>query len=213
LLLQTGKNSDAVALTEWASPDAMYPSWEAEYLATRAIALASVGDLEEASRVAARASSTSRMVEVRGLVAAARSIIAVTKGDTADTDLVLRQGVDLGVWDAVVCAVRSSALLAETVARDLGWRDRLERLYEESNDRGLARRAGFRTRSTRSPEELLTPREMEVLNLIARGMRTLEIAHALFISPSTTKVHVRHILEKLGVRTRAEAVARLEMFR
>jgi DNA-binding NarL/FixJ family response regulator len=54
---------------------------------------------------------------------------------------------------------------------------------------------------------------MEVLNLIARGMKNREIARALFISPSTTKVHVRHILEKLGVRTRAEAVLRLEMFR
>ena len=46
----------------------------------------------------------------------------------------------------------------------------------------------------------------------ARGMKNQEIARALFISPSTTKVHVRHILEKLGVRTRAEAVLRLEMF-
>jgi DNA-binding NarL/FixJ family response regulator len=53
---------------------------------------------------------------------------------------------------------------------------------------------------------------MEVLGLIARGMRNAEIAKALFISQSTAKVHVRHILEKLGVRTRAEAVLRLEMF-
>jgi DNA-binding NarL/FixJ family response regulator len=51
-----------------------------------------------------------------------------------------------------------------------------------------------------------------VLHLISRGMRNHEIARALFISPSTTKVHVRHVLEKLGVRTRAEAVARYEMF-
>jgi len=54
---------------------------------------------------------------------------------------------------------------------------------------------------------------MEVLNLIARGMKNAEIARALFISPSTTKVHIRHILEKLGVRTRAEAVLRLQMLR
>ena len=53
---------------------------------------------------------------------------------------------------------------------------------------------------------------MEVLGLIARGMKTSEIAKALFISQSTAKVHVRHLLEKLGVRTRAEAVARYRMF-
>jgi ATP/maltotriose-dependent transcriptional regulator MalT len=51
-----------------------------------------------------------------------------------------------------------------------------------------------------------------VLGLIARGFRNHEISNALFIADSTTKVHVRHILEKLGVRTRAEAVARYEMF-
>jgi DNA-binding CsgD family transcriptional regulator len=49
-------------------------------------------------------------------------------------------------------------------------------------------------------------------DLIAGGMRNGEIARALFISQSTAKVHVRRVLEKLGVRTRAEAVARLKMF-
>ena len=50
------------------------------------------------------------------------------------------------------------------------------------------------------------------MGLIVRGLRNHEISEALFIADSTTKVHVRHILEKLGVRTRAEAVARYEMF-
>jgi DNA-binding NarL/FixJ family response regulator len=43
-------------------------------------------------------------------------------------------------------------------------------------------------------------------------MRNREIASALFISQSTAKVHVRHVLEKLGVRTRAEAATRYERF-
>jgi LuxR family maltose regulon positive regulatory protein len=44
-------------------------------------------------------------------------------------------------------------------------------------------------------------------------MRNRDIANALFISQSTTKVHVRNVLAKLGVRNRTEAVARYEIFR
>lgn len=53
----------------------------------------------------------------------------------------------------------------------------------------------------------LTPREREVLSLLARGLGTREIAAALFISRLTARNHVHHILRKLGTRTRAEAVA------
>ncbi len=42
---------------------------------------------------------------------------------------------------------------------------------------------------------------------MAQGYRNREIAAAFVISESTVKVHVRHILEKLGVRTRTQAVA------
>jgi DNA-binding NarL/FixJ family response regulator len=118
----------------------------------------------------------------------------------------------LGVWDPVVCALRSSPGLADAFANEETLRPTVEFLYQRSRDHGLARRAGFRTRSPHSPDELLSPREREVLGLIASGLRNHEISNALYIADSTTKVHVRHILEKLGVRTRAEAVARYEMF-
>lgn len=53
----------------------------------------------------------------------------------------------------------------------------------------------------------LTTREMEILRLIAAGMTNPEIAAALFLSVRTVENHVAHILAKLGVRTRAAAVA------
>jgi DNA-binding NarL/FixJ family response regulator len=55
--------------------------------------------------------------------------------------------------------------------------------------------------------EKLSARESEVYELLVCGRSNREIARTLFISESTTKVHVRHIFEKLGVHTRAEAVA------
>jgi DNA-binding NarL/FixJ family response regulator len=57
--------------------------------------------------------------------------------------------------------------------------------------------------------EKLSSREQEVLRRIASGARDREIAATLFVAESTIKTHVRHILRKLGVRNRAEAVARI----
>ena len=55
---------------------------------------------------------------------------------------------------------------------------------------------------------LLSEREVEVLKCLARGQTTAQIASSLFISENTVKTHIRHILEKMEVNNRAEAVAR-----
>ncbi len=55
---------------------------------------------------------------------------------------------------------------------------------------------------------LLSDREVEVLKCLARGQTTAQIAGVLFISENTVKTHIRHILEKMEVNNRAEAVAR-----
>jgi DNA-binding NarL/FixJ family response regulator len=57
-------------------------------------------------------------------------------------------------------------------------------------------------------EANLTTREEEVLRLLAKGRRSKEIADELDVSMGTVNTHVRHIYEKLHVRSRAEAVAR-----
>jgi DNA-binding NarL/FixJ family response regulator len=57
----------------------------------------------------------------------------------------------------------------------------------------------------RSP---LTRRQIEILGLVARGMSTAEIATALYLSTATVRNHIAHILDRLGARTRAQAVSR-----
>ena len=83
------------------------------------------------------------------------------------------------------------ALLAPTVTR---------RLIEEFARVGPASRA--------RPAELdeLTPRELEVLRLLARGMSNAEIAAQFVLGETTVKTHVAHVLNKLGLRDRVQAV-------
>jgi DNA-binding NarL/FixJ family response regulator len=91
--------------------------------------------------------------------------------------------------DGIRAVANGEALLAPTVTK---------RLIEE-----FARIA----RRTRPPElDELTPRELEVLKLVARGMSNAEIAAELVLSETTIKTHVTHVLTKLNLRDRVQAV-------
>ena len=56
--------------------------------------------------------------------------------------------------------------------------------------------------------DALTPRELEVLRLLARGLTNQAIADELVIREGTVKYHVKNILRKLGATSRADAVSR-----
>ena len=86
-------------------------------------------------------------------------------------------------------AASGNALLAPTVTR---------RLIENFAQTAVP------TVPTELPE--LTPREKEVLILLAEGLSNSEIATRLFVSDATVKTHVAHILTKMGVRDRVQAV-------
>ncbi len=86
--------------------------------------------------------------------------------------------------------------LAATAVRELD-------VLGEDVQRRLGRRAA-RHRDAAG----LTPREREVLRLVAAGLTNLEIARKLFLSPRTVDMHVRNVLAKLGCRTRTGAVRR-----
>ena len=84
------------------------------------------------------------------------------------------------------------ALLAPSITR---------RLIEE-----FAQRAPGRRRRRRQGLDELTPRELEVFRLIARGLSNAEIAQELIVSETTVKTHVARVLMKLGLRDRVQAV-------
>ncbi len=107
----------------------------------------------------------------------------------------------------------SQAIALSRILRDrcwaLGWRTRCKELLVRSRDFDLARAIGLRLPRELRPRGRLSAREQDVYDLLVQGRTNHEIAKTLFISESTTKVHVRHIFEKLGVHTRAEAAASL----
>jgi len=69
-------------------------------------------------------------------------------------------------------------------------------------------RAAVEGGQARAGDSGLSEREMEVLECLAQGKTTSQIASELFISDNTVKTHVRHILEKLDASNRAEAVSK-----
>ncbi len=70
---------------------------------------------------------------------------------------------------------------------------------------GAAQRGGVPALQALNDDEL-TPRELEVLALIAEGRSNAEIAAALFVSAATVKTHINHVFAKIGARDRAQAV-------
>ena len=93
--------------------------------------------------------------------------------------------------DAVRTVAAGEALLAPTITRRL-----------------IAEFVGRPAPGQATPAELdqLTEREQEVLRLIARGLSNREIAQALVVSDATVKTHVNHLLQKLDLRDRVQAV-------
>jgi two-component system, NarL family, nitrate/nitrite response regulator NarL len=71
-----------------------------------------------------------------------------------------------------------------------------------------ARRARAGAAPQEGPLETLSPRENDVLRMLADGLTDREIAEALIISPRTVETHVSNVLRKLAVRNRAEAAQR-----
>jgi DNA-binding NarL/FixJ family response regulator len=74
--------------------------------------------------------------------------------------------------------------------------------------RALQRLAGESVAYDGPPPERLTPREREVLQLLAQGQTNREIAGQLSLSVGTVKIHVEHIIAKLGVSDRTQAAVR-----
>jgi DNA-binding NarL/FixJ family response regulator len=157
-----------------------------------------------------------RMPEMDGLEATRRILAAARGGDgpriimltTFDLDQYVYAALSAGASgfllkdvtpEHLVAAVRlvrcGDALLAPSITRRL-----VERFAPRSAGAGRAGGPGG------TDLAVLTPRELEVLGLVARGLSNSELASALTLSEATVKTHVARILAKLQLRDRVQAV-------
>ncbi|MFL5839883.1 MAG: response regulator transcription factor [Thermoleophilaceae bacterium] len=79
--------------------------------------------------------------------------------------------------------------------------------------RGLGHRSFESSREARafvdaSGTRLLTPRERQIISLLAEGLNAEQVAENLIISPFTVRTHIRNAKEKLGARTTGHAIAK-----
>ncbi len=90
----------------------------------------------------------------------------------------------------------------------------LERLgarpWADQADTELAAAGETARRRDASTLDDLTPQELQIARLLAEGRTTREAAAAIFVSPKTVEYHLRHVYDKLGVRSRQELAAALD---
>jgi ATP/maltotriose-dependent transcriptional regulator MalT len=182
-----------------------------EYLATLGLAQACCGRAAVADPLLVEAGTISQTTEVQTLVALARAVIALNARDPVADELARASGalaIDLGNLDGLVVGYRSCPDLLSHMSADPHVHEVLLEVLRNARDNAIAKRFGLAVEDIPGGRGRLTPRENEVLGLLGQGLSNKEIAKTLFISESTAKVHVLHIFEKLGVRTRTEAALR-----
>jgi len=213
LPLYRGRPGEALAiLGDVGDPDAI-PVVRAELMATKALAFAALQMFDDAARACEQALNLARNIETVVLVASAQAITALSRRSDNARALAehsFRLAIEYGNLDSFVCAYRTHPHLLAELTKAPELEAPLLTVLARAHDLSLAKQVGVSS-STKLKSWKLTKREHEILSLVARGLTNREIAERLVVAEVTVKVHVRHILRKLAVRSRTEAAIRFAM--
>ena len=203
ILAQQGRHQEALEI-EVPTRRHPLPAAQAELVSSRALVLVSCGQVDAARELIDEARELSSAVEPAVLISAVDAISALKEHDH---DLVERithlekTAFERGAVDLLVSAYRSTPELLPVLVRASHQPNRTIALVRRVGDEDLAELAGAPIRGG-DRRRTLSPREKEVYELVTQGLTNREIARLLFIEESTVKVHVHHIYDKLGVRSR-----------
>jgi LuxR family maltose regulon positive regulatory protein len=206
-----GNLEDALATSRDLAGMEAPPRALGSYLAARSILLAATGDGERARTTADEARRNGSSIEMIYCTKLGCAIAEDVDGDSesfrVNAPKLVIECSRASYLDGLVLAYRVYPRLLQVASADEEAEAVLGQLLAKSRDHELARLVGVELRLDTSDHAFggLTRRERQVLRLLSEGMTNDEIAAHLFIARSTAKVHVRHIFEKLGVRTRLQA--------
>jgi ATP/maltotriose-dependent transcriptional regulator MalT len=204
ILLQAGAAAEACA-TEPPDIDSALPSMRGEVLGSRALALATIGRLAEAADLARDAAECTSGIETQALTRAVDAVCSL-KGRSPDLMDVCEQLLEhvfvAGSVDIAVTAYRANPELVSTLLSSSRAQDQTVFLIRRAGDDHRLGALGLTPAQLVDPARSLSAREREVYDLVCEGLSNAEIARRLFITPGTVKVHVHHVFDKLGIRSR-----------
>ncbi len=140
--------------------------------------------------------------EIASRLPEAKIVVLTVSDDDADLFVALRYGVDGYLLKTMNLDRLPDALNGVCSGEAAMQRALVARVLEQFHQRGPR----WRQPAGTGPTQRLTSREWEVLELLAQGRSTAEIARRLVLSPSAVRVHIASIVRKLGVSGRAAAV-------
>ncbi len=204
ILLQEQRFVDARRLEP---PDLSFalPSMLGEVAATRALAYACLGRLDEALRLAESAPANTRAIEPVVLAAAVRAVADVKSRAARALESVthlLERAFSSGAVDLLATAYRASPDVLGLLVTVPACIERTMFALSRSGDIPLLSVFGVSPEQLYDPVSTLSAREREIYDLVCQGVTNRAIAKQLYISEATVKVHVHHIFDKLGVRSR-----------
>jgi LuxR family transcriptional regulator, maltose regulon positive regulatory protein len=193
----------------WESAGTTLPLDAANYLSLEAIAAAACGERKRSEQLIERSLAIAATIETicNTQWAALINDLHEQPDGLASRAVGLVQAQQRREFlDSFVLACRATPELLPLLSANRRAASIALSVLGRGRDRARARRAGILTSAEAGRGSgVLTPREQEVWELMAGGYTNADIARRLFISISTAKVHVRHILKKLGARNRLEA--------